>query len=77
MHAKQVLNSCVFVFFATKQVVLFLKVAPVSTPYCLLSLLTTVNQISRLGEAPHGSRVYRRKVVYVGNIHGKTIQLKT
>jgi len=30
-------------------------------PYCLSSLLATANQISRLGEAPHGSRVYRRK----------------
>jgi len=30
-------------------------------PYCLPSLLATVNQISRTGEAPHGSRVYARK----------------
>ena len=28
---------------------------------CLPSLLATANQISRIGEAPHGSRVYGRK----------------
>ena len=47
-------------FFATKQVVLFIEAAPVLTPCCLPSLLATANQMSRLVEAPHGSRVYRR-----------------
>ena len=49
--------DCVFAFFATKQIVLLIEAAPASTPYCLSSLLATVNQIRRLGEAPHGSRV--------------------
>jgi len=40
------------------QVVLFIEAVPVSTPYCLPSLLATANQISRTSEAPHGSRVY-------------------
>ena len=66
MHAKQEHvdslkysnDTCEFVCFATKQVVLFIEAAPVSTPHCLPSLLATANQISRLGEATHGSRVY-------------------
>ena len=65
MHAKQErvesLNyyndTCEFVFFATKQVVLFIEAVPVSTPHCLPSLLATSNQISLTGEAPHGGRV--------------------
>mgnify|MGYP000273004010 CR=1 FL=1 len=42
------------VCFATKQVVLFTEAVPVSTPYCLPSLLATANQISQFGEVPHG-----------------------
>ena len=64
-------------FFATKQVVLFIEAAPVSTPCCLPSLLATVNQMSRLGEAQRVSSVYRRKAVYMNTIHGKTIQWET
>ena len=72
MHAKQerderlnysndsVLNTCVFVCFATEQVVLFIEAVPVSTPYCLSPLLALANQISRTVEAPHGRRVYGR-----------------
>ena len=37
-----VLNTCVFVSFATKHVVLLIEAAPVSTSYCLLSLLACV-----------------------------------
>jgi len=48
-------------FLATKHVVLLIEAAPVSTPYCVSSLLATANQISRLDETPQGSRVYRRK----------------
>ena len=50
-----------YLFFASKQVVLFIEAVPVPTPYCLPSLLATANQMSRFGEAPHGSGVYRRK----------------
>ena len=32
------------------QVVLFIEEVPVSTPYCLPSLLATANQISRTGD---------------------------
>ena len=52
--------TCVFVCFATKQVVLFIEAVPFSTPYCLPSLLVTANQISRTDEAPHGSCVYEQ-----------------
>ena len=41
--------------------VLFIEAATVSTPFCLPPLLTTANQMSRFGMAPHESRVYRRK----------------
>ena len=43
--------------------VLYIEAVPVSTPYCLPSLLATANQMGRFGEAPHGSRadLYRRK----------------
>ena len=73
MHTKQELveslnysNDTVFLtqcicLFSTKQVVLFIEAAPVSTPYCLPSLLATSNQISRTGEASHGSHVYGRE----------------
>ena len=30
-------------------------------PYCLPFLLASSNQISRTGDAPHGTRVYGRK----------------
>ena len=92
MHAKQehidslnYFNETAFLthvylsFFATKKVVLFIEAAPVSTPCCLPSLLATANQISRLGEAPHGSRVYRgeapqRSRVYRGEApHGSRV----
>ena len=58
-------------FFATKQVVLFIEAAPVLTPCCLPSLLATANQMSRLVEAPHGSRVYRRNSRVYGPSNGK------
>ena len=48
--------------------VLIIEAAPVSMPCCLPSLLTKANQVSRTGEAPHGSHVY---------IHNKTIQWET
>ena len=38
-----------------------MEASPFSTAYCLPSLLATANEISRTGEAPHGSRVYGRK----------------
>ena len=70
MHAQQervdslnYFNDTVFltpVSLATKEVVLLIEAAPVSMPY-YLSSLATVNQMRRLGEDPHGSRVYRRK----------------
>ena len=34
---------------------------PVSTPCCLPFILAKANQMSRFGEVPHGSCVYRRK----------------
>ena len=40
-------------FFATKQAVLFIEAVPVSTSYCLPSLLATANQMSRFCEAPN------------------------
>ena len=42
-----------YIAFATKQV--FIEAVLVLTPYCL----ATANQMRRLGEAPHGSRVNR------------------
>ena len=50
-----------FVCFATKQVVLFIEAATVSTPYCYNLYIATSNQISRTDDALHGSGVYRRK----------------
>ena len=57
--------------FATKQVVLLTDAVPVSTPYCLSSLLATSNQISRLGKATHESRVYGRTCRLCGPSNGK------
>jgi len=37
--------------FQPNKFYLFIKVAPVSLPYCLPSLLATANQISRTSEA--------------------------
>ena len=56
-----VLKTYVFVYFVTKQDILFIEVVYVTKPYCLSSLLATANQMRRFGEAPHGSRVCRRK----------------
>ena len=63
MHAKQervdslnYFNDTLFLtpvylsFFTSKQIVLLIEAAPVSTSCCLPSLLATANQISRLGE---------------------------
>ena len=52
---------CLCICFATKQVVLSIEAALVSTPYCLPPLLATANRISRTGEASHGICVYGRK----------------
>ena len=68
-------------FLQPNKVVLFTEAAPVSTPCCLPSLLVTANQISQLGEAPYGSRVYRRKKRVYGqytqqdNLMGNTEQI--
>ena len=87
MHAKQervdslyYFNDKLFLtpvylsFFTSKQIVLLIEAAPVSTSCCLPSLLATANQISRLGEP---CILGRKNPVYVGNIHDKTIQWET
>ena len=71
-YGHRVFNPCVFVCFATKQVVLFIEAAPISMQYCLQSLLATANQISWTGEC-----ILEEKVVYMNNIHDKTIQWET
>ena len=57
--------------FATKQVVLLIDAVPVSTPYCLSSLLATSNQISGLGKATHESLLYGRTCRLCGPSNGK------
>jgi len=59
MHAKQERVDSLNYFNDT----VFLTLINRSGAYCLSSLLVTANQISRLGEAPHGSCVYRRKSI--------------
>jgi len=49
--------TLVFVFFAFKEVVLFIETAPVLTLYFFPSLLATANEMSQFGEAPYGNRV--------------------
>ena len=74
-------NSYVRVYFATKHDVLIIEAAVVLTPYCLSSLGFTANQISLLAcidvGLHTGSAYIEEKVVYVGNIPGKTIQWET
>jgi len=65
----------------SKHVVLIIEAAVLLATYCLSSLGSTANQISRLACIDVGlhtaSANIEEKVVYVGNIPGRTIQWET